>query len=170
MPNFAYTARDRDGVSVQGELEAGSEQLVAEQLLRSGVTPIRIFRSKNSTDTDRPRGLQLGRPKVALEEIVMLARQLRKGAAVAIAPTGSMDGERFFELFRRTLSYERLSGAMRGGGRLLDDAVLVHCFQAFIDLANHFSPLNPDEDPHQSNIPGHGDQQVKGQIGVGRHT
>ena len=69
-------------------------------------------------------------------EMELLARQLRKGAAVAIAPTGSMNGERFFELFRRTLSYERLSGAMRGGGRLLDDAVLVHCFQAFIDLAN----------------------------------
>ena len=45
MPNFAYTARDRDGISVQGELEAGSEQLVAEQLLRIGVTPFRIFMS-----------------------------------------------------------------------------------------------------------------------------
>ena len=77
MPNFAYTARDRDGISVQGELEGGSEQLVAEQLLRSGVTPIRIFRSNNPTDTDRSKGFQLGRPKVALEEIVMLARQLR---------------------------------------------------------------------------------------------
>jgi len=85
-------------------------------------------------------------------EMELLARQLRKGAAVAIAPTGSMNGERFFELFRRTLSYERLSGAMRGGGRLLDDAVLVHCFQAFIDLANHFSPLNPDASFHLEEV------------------
>ena len=77
MPNFAYTARDRDGISVQGELEAGSEQLVAEQLLRSGVTPIRIFRSGKPADTDKSKGFQLSRPKVALEEIVMLARQLR---------------------------------------------------------------------------------------------
>lgn len=77
-------------------------------------------------------------------EMEILARQTRKGAAVAIAPTGTVDGEQFFELFRRTLSYERLSGAMRGSRRLLDDAILIHCFQAFIDLANHFSAMNPE--------------------------
>jgi acyl-CoA synthetase (NDP forming) len=77
-------------------------------------------------------------------EMELLARQTRKGAAVAIAPTGTMDGEQFFELFRRTLSYERLSGSMRGSRRLIDDATLVRCFQAFIDLANHFSVMNPE--------------------------
>ncbi|MEJ2576746.1 MAG: acetate--CoA ligase family protein, partial [Gammaproteobacteria bacterium] len=81
-------------------------------------------------------------------EMEILARQTRKGAAVAIAPTGTMDGARFFEYFRRTLSYDRLSGAMRGSRRLLDDAILVHCFQAFIDLANHFSAVNSEADFH----------------------
>ena len=66
----------------------------------------------------------------------ILARQTRKGAAVAIAPTGTVDGEQFFELFRGTLSYDRLSGAMRGSRRLLDDAILIECFQAFIDTAS----------------------------------
>ena len=77
-------------------------------------------------------------------EMELLARQTRKGAAVAIAPTGTVDGEQFFELFRSTLSYDRLSGAMRGSRRLLDDAILIECFQAFIDTANHFSGMNPD--------------------------
>ena len=77
-------------------------------------------------------------------EMEILARQTRKGAAVAIAPTGTIDGKQFFELFRRTLSYERLSGHMRGSRRLLEDDILIHCFQAFIDLANHFSAMNPD--------------------------
>ena len=36
MPNFTYTARSNDGSPIQGELEAGTEQLVAEQLLRRG--------------------------------------------------------------------------------------------------------------------------------------
>jgi acyl-CoA synthetase (NDP forming) len=54
-----------------------------------------------------------------------------------------VDGARFLELFRGTLSYERLSGAMRGGRKLVDDAVLQECFQAFIDIANHFSADNP---------------------------
>lgn len=76
-------------------------------------------------------------------EMEVLARSTRKGAAVAIAPTGLVDGPQFLELFRRTLSYQRLSGTMRGGGRLVDDAVLEECFQAFIDVANHFSEVNP---------------------------
>jgi acyl-CoA synthetase (NDP forming) len=81
-------------------------------------------------------------------EMEILNRQTRKGAAVAIAPTGAIDGSGFLELFRRTLSYQRLSGAMRGSRRLVDDAVLVECFQAFIDLANHFSENNPEAELH----------------------
>ncbi len=81
-------------------------------------------------------------------EMEVLARQTKKGAAVAIAPTGTVDGTQFFELFSRTLSYERLSGAMRGSRRLLDDAIFIECFQAFIDLANHFSAMNPDAGFH----------------------
>ncbi len=85
-------------------------------------------------------------------EMELLASQTRKGAAVAIAPTGTVDGEQFFELFRGTLSYDRLSGAMRGSRRLLDDAILVECFQAFIDLANHFSAMNPDATFHLEEV------------------
>lgn len=79
-------------------------------------------------------------------EMETLARETHKGAAVAIAPTGLVDGARFFELFRQTLSYRRLSGAMRGSGRLIADEVLVDCFQATINLANHFSELNHGAD------------------------
>lgn len=62
---------------MKGELEANTEQLVAEQLLRSGVTPIRITRSAESADTHKSKNLFFSKPKVSLEEIVMLARQLR---------------------------------------------------------------------------------------------
>ena len=51
-------------------------------------------------------------------EMEVLARQTRKGAAVAIAPTGTIDGRGFFELFRRTLSSERLSGAAPAATRV----------------------------------------------------
>ncbi len=77
-------------------------------------------------------------------EMEVLAQATRQGAAVAIAPTGLVDGAQFLELFRRTLSYQRLSGSMRGGSRLVDDATLEECFQAFIDVANHFSEVNPE--------------------------
>jgi acyl-CoA synthetase (NDP forming) len=77
-------------------------------------------------------------------EMEILARETQPGAAVAIAPTGLVDGASFLELFRRTLSYQRLSGEMRGARRLVDDAILEECFQAFIDLANRFSEVTPD--------------------------
>ncbi len=76
-------------------------------------------------------------------EMEILARRTRRGAAVAIAPTGTVDGGQFLELFKRTLSYQRLAGRMRGSGRLVSDAILRECFQAFIDTANHFSEVNP---------------------------
>jgi acyl-CoA synthetase (NDP forming) len=79
-------------------------------------------------------------------EMEIMARETRKGAAVAIAPTGLVDGEHFFELFTRTLSYQRLAGLMRGSRRLVSDEVFIECFQAAISLANHFSELNPYAD------------------------
>ena len=76
-------------------------------------------------------------------EMEILAQKTKSGAAVAIAPTGMVDGAQFLELFRQTLSYQRLSGRMRGSGRLVEDPILEECFQAFIDLANLFSVANP---------------------------
>ena len=77
-------------------------------------------------------------------EMEILAKATVKGAAVAIAPTGMVDGESFLDLFRTTLSYQRLSGRMRGGRQLVSDDILVECFEAFIQVANHFSESNPD--------------------------
>jgi MSHA biogenesis protein MshG len=76
MPSFAYTARDAQGSAITGELEAGDERLAAEQLLRTGVTPIRIEQKRTASIAVRP-SLSLGKPRVSLDEIVMLSRQLR---------------------------------------------------------------------------------------------
>jgi acyl-CoA synthetase (NDP forming) len=81
-------------------------------------------------------------------EMEILARQTREGSAVVIAPTATVDGGRFLDLFKGTLSYQRLSGVMRGSGRLVEDAILEECFQAYIDLANYFSELNPESSFH----------------------
>ena len=37
---------------------------------------------------------------------------------------------------------------MRGSRHLLDDTILIECFQAFINLANHFSSANPEAQFH----------------------
>jgi len=77
MPAFAYTARDNRGSPLSGELEAASAQLVAEQLISRGMTPIRIHPAPTASDRSKPMSLRFGKPGVNLEEIVMLARQLR---------------------------------------------------------------------------------------------
>jgi len=77
MPNFAYTARDQQGSSVRGELEAATEKAVAQQLLRSGITPVRIAQAESPKETAGGLNIRLGRSKVSLDEIVMLARQMR---------------------------------------------------------------------------------------------
>ena len=77
MPHFAYTARDPRGTPIQGQLEAGSERQAAEQLQRNGAIPIRITRAAGNTANRKEKRIRFGQQKVTLEEIVMLARQLR---------------------------------------------------------------------------------------------
>ena len=78
-------------------------------------------------------------------EMEILASQTRKGAAVAIAPTGTIDGEQLPRALHAAPSATSgCPGACAARDRLVDDDGLVECFQAFIDLANHFSAINPD--------------------------
>lgn len=77
-----------------------------------------------------------------------LASRSKKGAAVVMAPAGDLDGTGFLQVFRSTLSYQRLTGKLRGSRAVLGEEVLVECFQAFLDLARHFSSENPEAPFH----------------------
>ncbi len=79
-------------------------------------------------------------------EMEVLAAHSRPGAAVAIAPTGTITAQQFFTLFQNTLSYQRLSGTMRGAEQLVTDEALIECFDAFIQLANAFSRVGHSHD------------------------
>ena len=77
MPAFEYIGRNRTGDRVNGVIEADSSDLVADQLMHSGVTPLKIDQRVEAA-TDVRHGLKAYfQPKVKLEEIVMLSRQLR---------------------------------------------------------------------------------------------
>lgn len=76
----------------------------------------------------------------------LYAERFRKGQAVAAAPTALTDGQAFFDLFRATVSYRKLAGLTRGQQRIVTDEQLIECFESFIRLGNHYSPLN-DEAP-----------------------
>ncbi len=74
----------------------------------------------------------------------LYAERFKKGQAVVASSTALTDGETFFELFRKTLSYKKLAGLTRGQRRIVTDEQLIECFSSFIDMANYYSPENPD--------------------------
>ena len=73
----------------------------------------------------------------------LFAQRFRSGQAVISASTSLVTEEEFFELFQKTIAYEKLSGQTRGGKRLVSDEQILECFGAFIAVGNYFSPLNP---------------------------
>jgi len=70
----------------------------------------------------------------------LLATNFRKNRSIISASTELNDGESFFELFRKTVSYKVLAGKTRGQKRVVADEQLIECFSAFIQVGNFFSP------------------------------
>lgn len=76
----------------------------------------------------------------------LYAARFRKGQAVVSAAVELVDGIRFFELFKQTISYKKLAGLTRGQKRIVTDAQLQECFEAMIQVGRHFSPADQGSD------------------------
>jgi acyl-CoA synthetase (NDP forming) len=74
----------------------------------------------------------------------LYAKRFRKGQAIVAAATALTDGDEFFELFKATISYKKLTGLSRGQRRVVTDEQLIECFSSFIEMGNHYSPENPE--------------------------
>lgn len=72
MTVFRYRARDGEGRALAGEIEAVSAGEAAARLAAGGMTPVGI----TSHDPAISRDIQIFRPRVRTEELVMLCRQL----------------------------------------------------------------------------------------------
>ncbi len=70
----------------------------------------------------------------------LYAARFRKGQAVISASTEQVDGQTFFTLFKKTISYKKLAGLTRGQKRIVTDSQLLECFEALIQVGRHFSP------------------------------
>jgi len=73
----------------------------------------------------------------------LYAERFKKGQAIVSASTEQVDGEVFFNMFKRTISYKKLAGRTRGQQRRVTDGQLLECFTALIQVANYFSQANP---------------------------
>ncbi len=79
MPFFAYKARNARGELLQGVIESADSGAVADQLLRTGVTPVAILPTKNPADNGAGEGgrwARLTEPKVRAIDVQLFSRQL----------------------------------------------------------------------------------------------
>lgn len=74
----------------------------------------------------------------------LYAERFRKGQAIVAALCAQNDGTSFFRLFQETVCYKKLAGLTRGQRRIVTDEQLIECFESFIRMGNHFSPMNPN--------------------------
>jgi MSHA biogenesis protein MshG len=77
MPTFSYKARNTRGELLTGRLEGGSEAAVADELLRSGLTPVEIVSAAPKGEVKTPAFLaQLFEEKVSEADLMLFSRQM----------------------------------------------------------------------------------------------
>jgi len=74
----------------------------------------------------------------------LYAQRFNKGQAVVSASTELTNGYQFFNLFKNTIAFKKLAGVSRGQDRIVSNDQLIECFSSFIEMANYYSPVNPD--------------------------
>ncbi|NDV18201.1 CoA-binding protein [Pseudodesulfovibrio sp. JC047] len=76
----------------------------------------------------------------------LYAKRFRKGQAIVAASCELVDGEAFFAMFKKTISYRKLAGLTRGQRRVVTDEQLIECFNSFLEMGRKFSSTNPEAD------------------------
>jgi len=75
MPTYTYKARNPRGDLVNGKLESNSSETAAEELLRSGLTPVEIKSQANAVNADLVMP-KLFAEKITPAELMLFARQM----------------------------------------------------------------------------------------------
>lgn len=133
MPYFAYKARNNRGELIQGVLEGTDSNAIAEQLFKSGLTPVEIKASQQPVLNVDSRWLQrLTEEKVRPIDVQLFSRQmytlLRAGVPIMRALAGLQESAtnpafaRLLKDMRDSLDAGReLSSAMRRHPHVFDN-------------------------------------------------
>lgn len=92
MAYFVYKGRNPRGELVQGHLEAGTIDAVANQLMNTGVTPIDIQQTETQTEADRDIFRRVFAQRPGLEDLILFARQMYILMKAGVPMTRSMVG------------------------------------------------------------------------------
>jgi MSHA biogenesis protein MshG len=107
MAKFQFQGRDSKGSAVTGELDVISQNAAVSELSRRGVTPIKITEIEGSGKKSGQINIQIFKPKVSLDELIIFCRQMsaltRAGIPIMRAMKGLADSTTS-ELLRETLA------------------------------------------------------------------
>jgi MSHA biogenesis protein MshG len=110
MPTFAYTGRNERGDAIKGTLVAPSPDAVANQLMNSGILPVDISETTDTTRTTESLWRRLRQRKPGLHDLIQFSRQLytlmRAGVPIVRALTGladNVENPRFAEVLREVV-------------------------------------------------------------------
>lgn len=111
MALYQYKARNSRGDAINGQMEGGSADAVASQLINSGITPIDIREVKPKQDVFAEIRRRLGGGKPTLDDLILFCRQMytlsKAGVPIIRAITGLADTTRnimLSEILRNTRS------------------------------------------------------------------
>lgn len=107
MSKFQYQGRDRKGDAVSGVLDVASENAAASELVRLGVTPIKIVALSEKSSSSSGIEINIFPKKVSLDELIIFCRQMnaltRAGIPIIRAMKGLAESTRS-ELLSETLA------------------------------------------------------------------
>lgn len=93
MANFQYQAKNSNGESVSGSIEAVSQEAVADRLLSRGITPVSIDEIVESSSALNIDVGQLFKPRrVDSQDLVMFSRQMYSLTKAGIPLTRAISG------------------------------------------------------------------------------
>lgn len=96
---FVYKGRDSSGAAKEGVIEAASTEAVATELLRRGITPVKISQQASGSKASQPVSLgPLFQKRVGLDELIIFSRQMyalmKAGIPIIRAMRGLADTSR----------------------------------------------------------------------------
>ena len=129
MPLFAYKARNARGESVKGQIEAANPDVVASQLINSGITPLEINETEATTNHLEELWARLASKEPTLDDLILFCRQMytlnKAGVPILRGITGLQESTRNTILAEALKSIQlelesgrELSGAMAQQGEL----------------------------------------------------
>lgn len=132
MAKFYFQGRDAKGASVDGVLEVPSASMAASELTKKGIIPIKISEQADTKAASINLNIQLFKPKVNLDELIIFCRQMnaltRAGIPIIRAMKGLADStksevlkETLIDVARRLESGINLASSMQAHSNIFSE-------------------------------------------------